>query len=577
LYLLTTIFSEERMKRLILIISIMALPLPAFAQWEYGGKVIGMYSGITDPLAVANLGEGRTVVAWNGIDGINNAIYATCIDSAGYPLWGDMGMIVYEDSNYLEYPAALNDGHGGAFVVWGDWRHTWAQGICLYGQHLDSLGNKLWPEQGKRLTADTMSQSQAHLYDDEHGGFIAVYENLHGRSDIGAQRVDADGNILWDSTGIFLTTAEYDQNHPKICMVSNNAFVTIWLDDRFIFNPDSAFYGLDIYMQKFNIYGQILWAQNGIPVVHTSRNQGYGDRDQPIVSDGHGGFMAVWIDGRNMGYNDILYADRFSPTGQSLWQYAGEPLYDPRDDLIARGCRAFRLDSTDSFMIHWNANTTYRQDSFWFTHLDINGYFEGDTLTVLDTVAVWNSFMDPEGVFKYFTAYDDSLGRLRYIGRKCDMMGNQYWGQLPFISGNILSETEELRTDNYGGMIIAWLGSSNRIAISRIYANGYVGGDTTNIIVNPDNSLPANFRILQNFPNPFNASTEINYSLPQNADIRISIYNLLGQKVVILFDGKQNAGEHSIKWDAVDFPSGVYFARLESGGKAENIKMVLLK
>jgi len=51
----------------------------------------------------------------------------------------------------------------------------------------------------------------------------------------------------------------------------------------------------------------------------------------------------------------------------------------------------------------------------------------------------------------------------------------------------------------------------------------------------------------------------------------------LGQKLTTLFDGAQQAGEHNITWDAFDYPSGVYFARLQSGDRTENIKMVLLK
>ena len=95
--------------------------------------------------------------------------------------------------------------------------------------------------------------------------------------------------------------------------------------------------------------------------------------------------------------------------------------------------------------------------------------------------------------------------------------------------------------------------------------------------IDGSNGVPNIFSLSQNYPNPFNPITQINYTLPKDDAINISIYNLLGQKVAILFDGMQNAGEHSIKWNAKDFPSGVYFARLESDGRAENIKMVLLK
>jgi hypothetical protein len=88
--------------------------------------------------------------------------------------------------------------------------------------------------------------------------------------------------------------------------------------------------------------------------------------------------------------------------------------------------------------------------------------------------------------------------------------------------------------------------------------------------------VPESF-ISCSYPNPFNAVTTISYSLPEPGQVTMSIYNLLGQRVATVFEGTREAGEHTISWDARDFPSGVYFARLEAGEHSENIKMVLLK
>ncbi len=92
-----------------------------------------------------------------------------------------------------------------------------------------------------------------------------------------------------------------------------------------------------------------------------------------------------------------------------------------------------------------------------------------------------------------------------------------------------------------------------------------------------EDELPTGLSISQNHPNPFNAATTISYSLPERNEVAIAIYNILGQRVTTVFEGTRQAGEHTITWDASDFPSGVYFARLEAGKHSENIKMVLLK
>ncbi|MEE9555253.1 MAG: M14 family zinc carboxypeptidase [candidate division Zixibacteria bacterium] len=88
---------------------------------------------------------------------------------------------------------------------------------------------------------------------------------------------------------------------------------------------------------------------------------------------------------------------------------------------------------------------------------------------------------------------------------------------------------------------------------------------------------PDLFGLSQNYPNPFNATTRISFKLSNSSDVRLDIYNLLGQRVATLYEGVKDAGEHSVAWNADDHPSGVYFARLETADRSESIRMVLLK
>ncbi len=83
--------------------------------------------------------------------------------------------------------------------------------------------------------------------------------------------------------------------------------------------------------------------------------------------------------------------------------------------------------------------------------------------------------------------------------------------------------------------------------------------------------------LLGNFPNPFNPSTEISFSLPNASDVKLEVYNIMGQKVATVIDGLFEAGDHTAMWDASSFSSGVYFYRLEAGEFVETRKMVLLK
>jgi hypothetical protein len=96
-----------------------------------------------------------------------------------------------------------------------------------------------------------------------------------------------------------------------------------------------------------------------------------------------------------------------------------------------------------------------------------------------------------------------------------------------------------------------------------------------------DGLLPDRFVLQQNYPNPFNPSTTIEFSLPKAADIRLDIFNILGQRVTTLVNGQLPAGDHSVIFDADRsggrIASGVYFYRLSSREFVETKKMLLVK
>ncbi|MCU0644334.1 MAG: T9SS type A sorting domain-containing protein, partial [bacterium] len=91
-----------------------------------------------------------------------------------------------------------------------------------------------------------------------------------------------------------------------------------------------------------------------------------------------------------------------------------------------------------------------------------------------------------------------------------------------------------------------------------------------------------NFKLFENYPNPFNSSTVITYQVPEATDIKIYIYNVLGQKVASLVDKHHKAGIFRVSWDGKDSkgrlaPSGIYFTKLEANGFSDCKKMLLVQ
>jgi hypothetical protein len=90
-------------------------------------------------------------------------------------------------------------------------------------------------------------------------------------------------------------------------------------------------------------------------------------------------------------------------------------------------------------------------------------------------------------------------------------------------------------------------------------------------------SVPLQFALSQNYPNPFNPSTKIVYALEKAGQARLVVYDLLGREVAVLVNGVQQAGQHEVTFGNEQFPSGVYFYRLQSAQNSVTKKMVLMK
>ncbi len=89
--------------------------------------------------------------------------------------------------------------------------------------------------------------------------------------------------------------------------------------------------------------------------------------------------------------------------------------------------------------------------------------------------------------------------------------------------------------------------------------------------------VPEVITLHQNYPNPFNPATFLSFYLPENQEVKLSIFNVVGQLITILQDGPLQFGEHRYEWNATGYPSGMYIYQLEVGNKVITRKMTLVK
>ena len=106
----------------------------------------------------------------------------------------------------------------------------------------------------------------------------------------------------------------------------------------------------------------------------------------------------------------------------------------------------------------------------------------------------------------------------------------------------------------------------------------WVGEPSTGVeTVHTGGDLPRSSVLVQNYPNPFNASTEIRYQLPAEGRVRLDVFSVTGQLVEHLLDAHQAAGDHLMAWNPSGLPSGIYFLRLQAGGRTATAKAVLVR
>ena len=89
--------------------------------------------------------------------------------------------------------------------------------------------------------------------------------------------------------------------------------------------------------------------------------------------------------------------------------------------------------------------------------------------------------------------------------------------------------------------------------------------------------IPTEIELYQNHPNPFNPATRIEYKIAKEAEVRLTVFNTLGQQIAVLVDARQNAGTHRVTFEGTPWPSGIYYYRLQAGKRSETRKMVLLR
>ncbi|MCU0640913.1 MAG: hypothetical protein MUC35_02350 [Candidatus Margulisbacteria bacterium] len=254
---------------------------------------------------------GGAIVCWEDQRNPNiPRIFAQRINAKGGKGWAQGSIPVAKIEAKQSRPEIVSDGAGGAIICWEDDRDPLSL-KDVYLQRISPKGELLWGKGGLLVAGENGEQGESTIVTDGAGGAYVVwtdYRRGERNPDIYAQRVSADGKLLWDKEGVLVCGAPDVQRTPQIRFLKDGGAIITW--------TDKGGGSYDIYAQRLSADGKPLWLSDGIPVNQAARTQ-----QNPLID---GGQIIVWEDYR-LGNWDI-YANSLTEQGKLMWGEEGLPV-----------------------------------------------------------------------------------------------------------------------------------------------------------------------------------------------------------------------------------------------------------
>ncbi|MBK8553770.1 MAG: T9SS type A sorting domain-containing protein [Ignavibacteria bacterium] len=511
----------------------------------------------------------------------------------------------------------------GTFVCWLEESNNG----CLKVQKIDEFGNLLWAANGVSVDTElgsgfTSDSDYPLLFSDNEGGVVCIFRKIStDREDIYMSRIFRTGEVLFTPVCLSASYGGYNYS-PVAAVLSNNDVAIAW--ENF---SEGDF---NIHAQLINTKGSKLWNRgNELKVCDENNDQ----RKPAVAVSANNVILLTWLDSRhNQEYRFDLYGKMLDPEGRSLVDIKNGSLIFKNINQVNSRKPVFynhRMVSSDknSFIMaleHSNdllfsniivLKVNERLEKEWSIDLQ-NGSPQSNPLITGDgsygAGIIWNESKEN---------YNDIFGII------ADKDGNVIWGDkkgkkigidgMKEPSERML--TSEKNTNGFciyqNKLFLNWVNTgANKLFLNEINLADESGqcntalelqdeiseGEYTSItaqrnsivaVYKQSNSIFATVRnlsekgflqavqkpALDNFPNPFNPSTKINFSIPSEGFVRLSVFDLTGRLIETLMNEYKNAGEHSVVFDGSNLSSGVYFYRLEVNGAALTKRMTMLK
>ena len=518
--------------------------------WEY---LYPTYSEVPDlPMnSIASDGSGGALLVLATND-MNRACH---IGSDGIEQYSGLGVEFFPSGEFSGdaacIPTVVSDGSGGAIITWYHWH---SGGYDIRAQYLDAAGDYQWDSSGVAICAATGSQYNPTIVSDSSGGAIITWhDERSGNDDIYAQRVNASGAVQWTTDGVAICETTGNQTYPKIAPDGSGGAVIVWTDTR---NGNE-----DIFAQRVNASGAVLWTSAGVAICTETGNQEY----PTLVSDGSGGAIITWYDNRSGNYD--IYAQHVDAEGVTQWELGGVPICTATGDQYSS---VIVSDGSGGAIITW-------EDWRNGTAADIYAQHVAADVPLPIQLASLTATMLTTGVQLEWTTISETNNYGFYVERK-----PQNGGAFATVSDLIPGANTSLEEHHYSWVDNTVTAGSYVYRLRQVDLNGAASYSQQVVVsvvlgVN-DDPAPKKFQLLQNYPNPFNPSATIKFSVEHTEHATLIVFDMLGQEVARLFDGTAEPGHYyRLTFDGSRVGSGLYIYRIVTSSHTDVRKMVLLK
>ena len=319
----------------------------------------------------------------------------------------------------------------------------------------------------------TGNQQDIQMVSDNAGGAILTWTDTRNGAtkDIYAQRIDANGNLLWNADGIAICTAVNDQFTPKVISDGANGAIITWYDNRIDNN-------WNIYAQRINANGVVQWTIDGEPICTAAGNQSM----QQITSDNFGGAIIAWSDGRNGGPDADIYIQRINSIGTAQFPTNGVAVCTAS---YFQGSPKLVSDGNNGVIITWNDSRS--NDGFadiYAQRISSTGlvYWPNNGVLICNAN---NNQNDPKIVADgtggaIICWFDNRNGNPNIYAQKVNATGLNQWAVngISVCSASFYQGFQQIISDNSGGAYITWedrrsgFGSGSDIYAQKINTTG---------------------------------------------------------------------------------------------------------